>query len=279
MLFARAVVDRAKEQGKDHVSLDDVEKIYNYFSEGNPAIDSYFEQLIETCREHHQSLFINRMRRDDLNRVVVALFEEVLTDRANMFDRSPDRIPRQTLPAFLTWLRDTLGAEYIALNQQKLQIARERVERAKGEAFDWRDYLQEPDVIAIQADAAVRILAPFQRRFEQSVSAFIKKMNYNLAAEALSEGLGSDYLFNRKRCKAMLLSIISKIDVDEVSKTRAGHLRELFDAARRERIALLKMEVKTMSESVVEQDDEPYRWRPRSKTPGAKPAGKTKARR
>lgn len=247
-LFSQAVIDRAGGQPDGRVGVADLKAIQTYLTQRDSNVEAYLDSLMVECREWQRAALMNELRADTFNRVMVGLFEDRLTPRGEVRQDDPTRIPRQFLPAFFQWAHGVLGDEFVAHNEAACNHAKNRLIQEVGMSFDWAELERQTDVRRVRQETAYRLLTYFGRNFKSKVSAFIKKMNYNLTETDRSFGLGRDYLFNERRTRILLFAIIRAIDPVDMPPAERKVLARNLGEGKFPIIERIKIDVKTLDE-------------------------------
>ena len=137
-LFSNSLLEKFNQPGHDALRRDEVE--------------AYYERLFSVYDRLNAAMTMNRMRSDEFNRLIVDSFEGRLTNRVAPKDGkiSPDRIPREVLPAMFHVMRQILGAEFIEKSATVCREIRHAIQDRDGPAFSWKVFFCDPTVVQVQ---------------------------------------------------------------------------------------------------------------------------------
>lgn len=249
-LFSNAVMEKFNKSGQDALSRDEVEAIITYFRDGSPELEMYYRQLFRSYDEVQAAIHMNTMRTDEFNRLIVASFEDALTDRAvPKGTKVPhDRIPREVLPAFFHALRQILGEEFVEKCQKECHDVRNIIENRDGSAFKWETFFEDPLIIRVQQRALARFVIYFREQMDRKKKWIVKALNYNVGDGDISGGLASSYLFTEGKLKIMLLAMIRYVDHNAMKPDQQAVLQKNIGDKRIKTIERVRMDVKLLED-------------------------------
>jgi len=250
-LFSNAVMEKFNTSAEGKLTKAEVEAIFQYFNDGSPELDMYYQQLFRKYDELNSAMHMNRMRSDVFNRLIVNSFEDQLTDRSapKGAKAPPNRIPREILPAFFNALRQILGEEFIEKSEAECISVRRIIEERDGPAFKWETFYADPLIVRIQQRALARFVIYFRENLDRKKKWFVKALNYNVGDGDIKGGLASSYLFNEGKLKIMLLAMIRYVDNNSLTPEEQAVLLKNIGDKRIKTIERVRMDVKLLDDN------------------------------
>jgi len=249
-LFSNALLEKFTRSGDARLSREETEAIIAYFREGSPELDAYYAQLFGVYDRVNAAAAMNRMRADELNRLIVESFEDYLVDRSAPKEAKapPDRIPREVLPAFFHAMRQVLGSEFLEKSASACREVRRVIQTRDGEAFSWHDFFADAAIRRVQQRAISRFVVYFREDFEKKKTWIVKALNYNASGGDIRGGVASSYLFNEGRLKILLMAMIRRVDAAAMDAAARAELVKNIGEERIKTVERVKMDVKLLDD-------------------------------
>ena len=246
-LFAKSLISVALTSKDQSISVKQIEKAHAYLVDQTELFDRFAGEVMQSLFERGEAAAINRLRQHTFNRLIVRTFEEHLSHRNQPLQRDPNKIPREALPAFFYCVNAILGDQKAAECRAAGEKVREEIEAAHGPSFCWDRLFEHPKAVRIVQDVVSLIVIYFREKFDLRCEWLIKHMNYNFTPQrSANGGLSSAYLFDRRRLRLLLLTMIKSVDADQMNPENQAILARNIGAERVKMVRRVKMTVKNM---------------------------------